>query len=311
MGGSILTNTNGVVGQDVRHAAKLGKGGNTDGGAEVIHEDQESGSRGLEDTMVCDTVEDGSHGMLTDTEVQVLSSVGLVESSSEVSSSIDVVTGGTVEIGRSRDIVGNKLGNLLDDLVSTDTGGLGIITHNRDGLDHIIGGHDIVGDSILELLGEVGVGTLPGSVGGLPVAVDLAILLLDSLEEIAGSLRHEPLLLGEADGGTGLVYIWDTSLSMGSVGALSLLHSLSDDGVALDELGLAVVGGLGGSDGLLNDSKVVSVNLVRLESDGIVTLDDVLRLGVFGHLVEGDLVGIVKDDEVIELLMGSKGGRLV
>ena len=35
----------------------------------------------------------------------------------------------------------------------------------------------------------------------MPVALDLAVLLLDSLERFAGSLGHKPLLLGNADGG--------------------------------------------------------------------------------------------------------------
>ena len=52
MGGSIFTNTDGVVGKDVGHTAELGEGSNTDGGSEVIDEDSEGGSRGLEDSVV-------------------------------------------------------------------------------------------------------------------------------------------------------------------------------------------------------------------------------------------------------------------
>ena len=98
---------------------------------------------------------------------------------------------------------------------------------------------------------------------------------------------------------------------MGSVSALGLLHSLSDGVVTLDELGLADVGGLGSSDGLLNNSYIVSVNLVHLKSDGIVTLNDAFELVYLAEFVEGNLVGIVEDDEVIELLVGGKGGRVV
>mmetsp|Transcript_20881 Transcript_20881/g.35892 ORF Transcript_20881/g.35892 Transcript_20881/m.35892 type:complete len:584 (-) Transcript_20881:129-1880(-) len=310
VGRSILSNSNGVVGEDVGHTSELSKGSNTESGAHVINEDQEGGSRGLEDSVVSNTVKHGSHGVLADTEVQVLSSVGLVESRSKVSSIVDVVTGGAVEISRSRDVVGDQLGDLLDDLESRDTGGLGVTSHLRDGGDHVRGRHDIVGDSILELLGKVGVSLLPSSVSGLPVIVDLSVLLLDTIEERASSLRHEPLLLRKANVGTGLVNVWDTGLSVGGVGSLGLFHSLSDDGVALDELGLSIVGGLGGSDGLLNNSEVVSINLVSLPSVGVVTLHDVLTLGVLSHLVKGDLVGVIKDDEVVELLVGGKGGGL-
>mmetsp|Transcript_23877 Transcript_23877/g.37589 ORF Transcript_23877/g.37589 Transcript_23877/m.37589 type:complete len:622 (-) Transcript_23877:51-1916(-) len=310
MGGSILTNTNGVMGQDVRHTAELGKGRNTDGGAEVINEHQEGRSGGLEDTVIRDTVEDGSHGVFTDSEVQVLACVGLIEPGAEVSSIVDVVTGGAVKIGGSRDVVGHQLGNLLNDLVTRNTGGLGVTAHLGDGGNHILSRHDVVSDSVFELLGHVSVGFLPGRIGTLPLIVDLGVLLLNSVEEVAGSLRHEPLLLREANGGTGLVNVWDTGLSVGGVGALGLFHSLSNDGVALDEFGLAIVGGLGRSDGLLDNGEVMSVNLVRLPSVGVVTLDDILGLSVLSHLVEGDLVGVVKDDQVVELLLGGEGGRL-
>jgi hypothetical protein len=52
--------------------------------------------------------------MLTDSKVRILSCLGLVESSSKVSTVIDVITGRSMEngraleIGRSRDVVGHK-----------------------------------------------------------------------------------------------------------------------------------------------------------------------------------------------------------
>mmetsp|Transcript_5883 Transcript_5883/g.7631 ORF Transcript_5883/g.7631 Transcript_5883/m.7631 type:complete len:621 (-) Transcript_5883:46-1908(-) len=311
MGRTVLTNSDGVVGKNPGDTAELGKTGNTDGGAEVVNEHKEGGTRSLEDSVVSNTVKDGSHGVLTDSEVQVLSSVVLVKSSTEVSGSVNVVTGRSVKIGRSRDVVGNKLGNLLDNLVSGNTGGLSTSVKLRDGGNHVISRHDIVGNGILKLLGHVRVGLRPGLVGGLPFVVGGLVLGLNLTEVVASSLRNEPLLaLRKTDVLLGVVNVWDTSLSVGSVGSLSLLHTLSDDGVALDELGLAVVGGLGSSDGLLDNSEVVSINVIDLPSVSLVTLKDILRLGVFSHLVKGDLVGIVEDDEVVELLVSGEGGGL-
>merc|ERR1740115_230916 len=128
MGRSILTNSDGIVGKNVRNTSQLGKRGNTDGRTEVINENQESGSGDLEKSVECESVHDGSHGVFTDSEVQVLSSVGLVETRSEVSSFVDVVTGGSVKIGRSRNVVRYETGNFLDNLVSGNTGGLGFIS---------------------------------------------------------------------------------------------------------------------------------------------------------------------------------------
>merc|ERR1719384_7207 len=92
VGWSIFSNSDGVMGKDVRNASKLSKGCNTDGWAKVINENSESRSGCLEDSVVSNTVKDGSHSVFTDSEVQVLSRVSLVESSSEVSSVFDVVT---------------------------------------------------------------------------------------------------------------------------------------------------------------------------------------------------------------------------
>ena len=61
-------------------------------------------------------------------------------------------------------------------------------------------------------------------------------------------------------------------------------------------------------DGVLDGIKVVSVNFVGFPSVGFVSLDDVFGLGVFGHLVKGDFVGIVQDNEVVKLLVGGEGG---
>ena len=312
MGRTILTNSDRVVGKDVRNSSELGKGSNTDSRTEVIDEDKESRSRSLEKSVVCESVKDGSHGMLTDSEVKVSSGIGLVESSTPVSTSFDVVTARSVQIGGSRDIVWDGLSNLLDDVLSGDTGGLGGgDTHISDGRAHLGSGWDLVVDSVIELGGESWVGSLPSGEISLPFIVDSLVLSLDVLEEVTGSLRDKPLLSGrKADVLLGLLNIWDSSLSVSGVGSFSLLHTLSDDGVALDELWLSVVGCLGSSDGSLDNIKVVTINVVSLPSVSIVTLDDVLGLSVLSHLVEGDLVGIVKDDQVIELLVSSEASGL-
>mmetsp|Transcript_30080 Transcript_30080/g.64466 ORF Transcript_30080/g.64466 Transcript_30080/m.64466 type:complete len:528 (-) Transcript_30080:46-1629(-) len=309
MGRSILTDSDRIVGKDVRDGSQLGEGGDTDGRSEVIDEDQEGGSGDLEKSVEGESVHDGSHSVLTNSEVQVLSSVGLVKTGSEVSSFVDVVTGGSVKIGRSRNVVGYETRDLLDDLVSGDTGGFGIFAHGVDFLNHLFGRHGVVGNGVLQLLGEVGVGFLPGSVGGLPFVVSVLVLLLDIAEEVTSSFGNEPLLtFRESNVLLGSVNVWDTGFSVSSVGSLGFFHTLSDDGVALDELRLSVVVGLGSGDGFLDGIKIVSVNVEGFPSVSFVTLEDVLGLGVFGHLVKSDFVGIVKDDEVIELFVGSECG---
>mmetsp|Transcript_7983 Transcript_7983/g.17171 ORF Transcript_7983/g.17171 Transcript_7983/m.17171 type:complete len:342 (-) Transcript_7983:24-1049(-) len=93
---------------------------------------------------------------------------------------------------------------------------------------------------------------------------------------------------------------------MSSVGSFGFFHTLSDDGVALDELRLSVVGGLGGCDGFLDGIKIVSINVVGVPSVCLISLQDIFGLGVFGHLVKSDFVGIVQDNKVIKFLVGGK-----
>mmetsp|Transcript_6241 Transcript_6241/g.17866 ORF Transcript_6241/g.17866 Transcript_6241/m.17866 type:complete len:427 (-) Transcript_6241:200-1480(-) len=249
--------------------------------------------------------------MLTDTEVQVLSSISLVESRSEVTTVVDVVTGGSVQVSRSRNIVRHHGGNVLDDLESTDTGGFGGISHCGDLGDHFLSRWGLISDGIFQLSGKSGVSLLPGRKSGLPFIVVGLVLLLNLREEITGSFRDVPLLtLGDTDVELGLVNVWDTGFSVSSVGTLGFFHTLSDDGVALDELGLAVVVGLGKSDGFLDGIKVVSINVEHFPSVGFISLQDVFGLGIFGHLVKSDFVGVVKDDQVVKLLVGGEAGSL-
>mmetsp|Transcript_23944 Transcript_23944/g.33622 ORF Transcript_23944/g.33622 Transcript_23944/m.33622 type:complete len:524 (-) Transcript_23944:156-1727(-) len=308
MGRTILTNTNGVVGKNPGNGTEFGKTSNTDSRTEVVNEDKEGRSGDLEKSVVSESVHDGSHSVFTDTEVKILSGVTLVETSSEVSSIVDVVTGRSVKIGRSRNVVGHKAGDFLDNLVSRNTGGFSTRFHGSDILDHIFSRHDVVIDGIVKLLGKIGVGLLPGGEGLLPFIVLLLVLFLDLLEVVAGSFRNIPALsFRDANVELGLFNVWDTGFSVSSVGSLGFFHTLTDDGVALDKLGLSIVGGLGSGDGGLNGLEVVTINVIDFPSVCLVTLQDVLGLSVLGHFVKGDLVGVVHDDKVIKLLVGGEG----
>mmetsp|Transcript_24619 Transcript_24619/g.38027 ORF Transcript_24619/g.38027 Transcript_24619/m.38027 type:complete len:530 (+) Transcript_24619:759-2348(+) len=308
MGGSILTNSNGIVRQDVRNAVQLRQRCHTDGGTEVVHKHRKGRSRDLEQTVVSKSVQNGSHGMLTDSKVQILVGVALIKSGTKVASIVDVVAARSVQIGRSTDVVGHELGNLLDDLVSRYAGGLSCTSHLGDGIEHFFRTHHLVVDGIVELGGELGVGLRPGLEGIVPCIVRSLVLGLDLGKELACALANVPLLtIRQSNVLLGVVHVWHASLTVCGIGTLSLLHSFTNNGVALDELGLAVIAGLGGGDGGLHGLQIMSVDLVRLPSVGLVTLDDVLALGVLGHLVQGHLVAIVQNDQVIELFVCGKG----
>eukprot|EP01083_Nonionella_stella_P260027 887106_1 len=54
----------------------------------------------------------------------------------------------------------------------------------------------------------------------------------------------------------------------------------------------------------------MSINIESLPSVSVVTLKDILGLGVFSHLVKSNLVRVHHDDEVIELLVSGEGSGL-
>mmetsp|Transcript_13306 Transcript_13306/g.24968 ORF Transcript_13306/g.24968 Transcript_13306/m.24968 type:complete len:266 (-) Transcript_13306:155-952(-) len=54
----------------------------------------------------------------------------------------------------------------------------------------------------------------------------------------------------------------------------------------------------------------MSINVINLPTIGLITLKDILRLSVFGHLIKSYLVGIIQHNKVIKLLMSSKSSCL-
>jgi hypothetical protein len=80
-------------------AAFTGKRGDTDGGAHVVNEHKEGGTGRAEEAVEGDTVHERTHGVLTDTEVEVLAGISLVEALAEVATVLDVVLVGAVKIG--------------------------------------------------------------------------------------------------------------------------------------------------------------------------------------------------------------------
>merc|ERR1719343_565077 len=143
----------------------------------------------------------------------------------------------------------------------------------------------------------------------MPFVVGGLVFLLHIVEEVTSSLGDVPLLtFRKSDVLLRGINVWDTGFSVGGVGSLGFFHTLTDDGVAFDELRLSILGGLGGGNGLFDGIEVVSVDVIDFPSVRFVSLQDILGLGVFGHLVKGDFVGIVEDDEVVELFVGGKSG---
>mmetsp|Transcript_9229 Transcript_9229/g.15837 ORF Transcript_9229/g.15837 Transcript_9229/m.15837 type:complete len:525 (-) Transcript_9229:48-1622(-) len=301
------------MGEDVANG-ELSQSGHADGGAQVVSEHKEGGTRAAVETEVLHTIEHGAHGVLTDTEVEVAASVGLglaVPAVAPVTAILDQVLGGAVKISRAGHIVRHHISNGGDHVGASNAGGNVTTLMHRDASEQLLHRWGVVSLGILKGLGKGGVGSLPLAVHGLPGIILLLLCGLVGLEVGAGLLRHIPLsALRKTNLHLGILGVPNTSLTVAGVGALHLLNALGNDGLGNDELRLAVVVGLGGLKGLLDGSHVVAVDGHNIPAVRLEAHSSVLGLRLDGHGVEGHIVGIVDDDHVVQALVGSDGGGL-
>ena len=120
-----------------------------------------------------------------------------------------------------------------------------------------------------------------------------------------------PLVRRQAEVLAGLVHISDAGLAVRGIGTRNFIDAAADLGLGDDHRRLAVVVGLGLLDGLVDGLEVVAVREGNhVPAVGLVARADVLGLRELGHLVERDVVGVVQDDQIVELLVGGEAGRL-
>ena len=119
----------------------------------------------------------------------------------------------------------------------------------------------------------------------------------------------EELLLGKTESLAGLVGELHARFAVGLVGALDLGDAFADHGAAHDHVRLTL-GGLGmvvgGEDGV----HVVAVDLLDVPAVGLVAGGHILALADVEHGVEGNVVGVEEEDQVVESEMPCKRGGL-
>ncbi|CAM5581502.1 hypothetical protein SCYAM73S_04252 [Streptomyces cyaneofuscatus] len=315
VGGAVLAEADGVVGPDVGDR-QLHQGGEADGRAHVVAEDQERTAVGAGEALERDAVEDGTHGVLADAEVE-RAAVGV---SGEFTGLLPLghegrlaLHGGVVaarEVGRAAPQLGEHGCQRGQDVAGGLAGGDALGVGVEDG--------QAVGPAVGELLlqqpvqerGALGVGGAPLLVAGLPGAVGLGApfpyrtgvfqyVVLDG--EVGVRVEAEQLLGGGdlvvAEGGT-----------MGLAGVLLGGRGPADDRPQQDQgraAGLALRGLDGGEQGVDVLHVVAGAGEVdRLDVPAVrgVAGGHVLAEGDVGVVLDGDVVGVVEDDEVAELL---------
>mmetsp|Transcript_8408 Transcript_8408/g.18416 ORF Transcript_8408/g.18416 Transcript_8408/m.18416 type:complete len:493 (+) Transcript_8408:785-2263(+) len=283
------------------------KSGDTHGTTHVVREHEEGRARHAEWAVVGHAVHDGAHGVLANTVVEVAAGVVVLR---EISDALHVILVRAVEISGAREVKRHGLRDRLQDVGARVASG--DASANFELIHHRVEVRNVAGHRISVRLCELRVGALPGLEGLLPRVVLGGEALLVRLKVRVGLRRHIPQLVGrEAERLAARLLILDASLTVSGAGARDLVNALANDGLAHDQGRLAVVRLLGVLVRLGDGLHVMAIDLQNLPALGLEAHLDILRLRVLGHLVESDAIGIVHDDEVVKLLVASKGNGLV
>ena len=286
---------------------QLGEGRDAHGRARVVGEDEEGGDGRTEEAVVGETVGDRGHAVLADAEADVAAgTVGGVE----VPVGRDVVEGRTVEVGAAPDEERQGGSDGLEGVAARGAGGeLGVGRERRD-FRQQVGGDGSLGGAVEE--GGLGrVGFAPGLVGLVPLvaAADEAGLVVGEVG--ANVVADEEMLVGgQAEPGAGGGGELGAALAVTLGGAGDLGDAAADLGLGDDELRFAALRFLRLVVGLEDGGKVVTVDRLHVPADGLEARGGVLALGAIRHGVEGDVVGVVDEDQVVELLVPGEGDRL-
>lgn len=195
VGRSVLTKTDRVVGGDLKDA-KVGQGRQTDGTGSVRHKVEEGGAEGDETTVCGETVADGSHAVLTDTEAEVSARVvsetgrGVLE----VGSALVPGQVGASQVGRTTDELGENLGQRVE-------GRLGELSGSDGGVRGGVGGQSLFPafrktalDTTSEFGGLLGVLLLVRLEEGVPLLLELVTLGGELLVVVGGLLGNDERL---------------------------------------------------------------------------------------------------------------------
>jgi hypothetical protein len=285
---TIFTKTNGVVSGDPDNA-DLRQSRKTDGTGSIGNEVQESTTSGDDGTVSCETIHDGTHGVLTDTVAEVTTAplTNAVLRGLEVNSSLPASVVGSSQISGT----GEKLRKNTVDLLQDS---LGQLTRCNGRIGGLVGGEALLpafGKLSSKTSGQIGVLRLVfsgvfleevvpflflGSTCGGGLSVQVVDLLGD--DEALGRVEAESLL--DTLGVIGL-----EGVSVDTTGTLEL-GTETNGGSNLDNGGL-VLNLLGLANGLLNALEVVVtiLDLKSVPAIGFETLHDIFGESALGVTV--------------------------
>ena len=306
MGRAVLADSDGIVGEN-EGRRQLGQRGEADRRADVIGEDAEGRTAGAEDTVVGDAVADRAHGVLADAEPDITAERVL---GGEIALAGEIVFRGTEEIGAAGEELRHGLGHVIDHLAARRAGSVLVVGRERGDLFAEIGRHG-GGDAIGEFLGEIRVRLRPCVVGRLPCGEVRGLHGLALREEGFRFLGYEEMLIGrKAESGTGRLDEFRAAFAVRFCGSGHFRDAFPDESLGDDHLRLAVVGCLHVGDGFRDQREVMAIDFHCVPALRFEVLLRALALGDVRHRVEGDIVAVIDEDEVVEAVVAGEGDRL-
>mmetsp|Transcript_120559 Transcript_120559/g.232660 ORF Transcript_120559/g.232660 Transcript_120559/m.232660 type:complete len:226 (+) Transcript_120559:1203-1880(+) len=115
-------------------------------------------------------------------------------------------------------------------------------------------------------------------------------------------------LIRKAKALAGRLLVLYTCLAVCRVCSLNLRHTHTDNSLCNNECRLAILHGFGLGNGLIDGRQVMPINVENIPAQSLEFLGMVHRLGEISHLVQGDIIGIIDDDEIVKTIMASEGG---
>ena len=135
------------------------------------------------------------------------------------------------------------------------------------------------------------------------------------LRSVIGKVGARPfgdveVLFGQTESLAGVIGEFRPALAMTCGRSRDLRNALADDRLGLDQLRLAVAVRLRRGDRSMEGVEIMTIDLHRVPAEGLETLAGVVALRHFGHRVEGDVVGIIDEDEIVQPEVTGEGDRL-
>ena len=294
MSWSILADPNRIVRENINRW-QMRKRGDADRGASIIAEDEEGGPAGAEDAIVSHAVHDAAHGMFANAEVKVASSAVLAV---EVPAVLNVVERGSVEIGATACHEGHGRGDVLKDVAAGFArGNVGGRIKGRNSLQEI---RHFSGDGIIKFAGEFGIRRAPSLECFLPLGMGGTKGLFASLEVGLGLRSNKERFVRQAEGLAGLSDKFHATFAVGFVGARDFGDSFANDRLCDEELRFSGRGSLGFGNRIGDGMEIVAVDMMDFPTVSSVAGAGVLALRNWAHGVEGDVVGIVDENQVVQ-----------